>query len=68
MENAFESLNLSSNLSAELKNVQGETRSDRKRKQRVVSNCWDHLTKITSVGQRRQNATKKKKTFPETLP
>ena len=50
MENAFEYSNLPSNLSAELKNVQGDTRSDRKRKQRAVSNCWDHLTKINISG------------------
>ncbi|KAH9752026.1 BED-type domain-containing protein [Citrus sinensis] len=46
MENVSKSSNLPSNPSVESENVQEETRSDKKRKQRVVSNCWDHFTKI----------------------
>ncbi|XP_024043240.1 zinc finger BED domain-containing protein RICESLEEPER 2-like [Citrus clementina] len=46
MENVSESSNLPSNPSVESENVQEEMRSDKKRKQRVVSNCWDHFTKL----------------------
>ncbi|KAH9801067.1 BED-type domain-containing protein [Citrus sinensis] len=46
MENVPESSNLPSNPSVESENVQEEVRNDKKRKQRVVSNCWDHFTKL----------------------
>ena len=46
MENVSESSNLPSNPFVESENVQEEMRSDKKRKQRVVSNCWDHFTKL----------------------
>ncbi|KAH9770127.1 BED-type domain-containing protein [Citrus sinensis] len=46
MENVSESSNLPSNPSVESENVQEEMQSDKKRKQRVVSNCWDHFTKL----------------------
>ena len=50
MENASESSNLPSNPHAESKHVQDEMQSDKKRQQRVVSNCWDHFTKINVGG------------------
>ncbi|KAH9673095.1 BED-type domain-containing protein [Citrus sinensis] len=50
MENVSESSNLPSNPSVESENVQEEMRSDKKRKQRVVSNCWDHFTKLNVGG------------------
>ncbi|KAH9762673.1 BED-type domain-containing protein [Citrus sinensis] len=46
MENVPESSNLPSNPSVESENVQEEVWNDKKRKQRVVSNCWDHFTKL----------------------
>ncbi|KAH9707912.1 BED-type domain-containing protein [Citrus sinensis] len=46
MENVSESTNLPSNPSVESENIEEEMRSDKKRKQRVVSNCWAHFTKI----------------------
>ena len=46
MENVFESSNLPSNPSVESENVREKMRSNKKRKQRVVSNCWGHFTKI----------------------
>lgn len=35
---------------AEIENIQGETRAEKKRKQRAVSSCWDHFTKIDVGG------------------